>query len=112
MAIYEYEAEPRPETEQAPLDYFKDGLHGMVMDMEANGGLALSSLLIVRAELKAKSIDLMRQSNDVEHNIRSGADSYSPELIEELGRLQEEHILVYHEQIWTEGYIRDRQKKV
>lgn len=109
MATYEYETEPSPETEQSPIDFFKDSLHGMVIDIEGSGKSALGSLLVIRAELKAKRRELMLQSSTVEQRMRDEINGYEPERMQELAQLQEELILLYHEQVWTEGYISDRQ---
>jgi hypothetical protein len=102
MAVLEYEPRFDPavtEEEISPLDYFKAGLHGMVAEVESSGISALGHLLAVRSDLRQKQIHLMRESF---------SDNHTPE---ELVLIQEEMILIYHEQIWAEGYIADRQPK-
>ena len=110
MAIQEYETQSVSEEEPSRFDYFKDGLHRMVNETEEGGDSALNSLLTVREELRQRRMDLMRQSALVEQRLRDDQDWHNIDLINELAALQEELVLIYHQQVWTEGYIRDRQQ--
>jgi hypothetical protein len=109
MAITEFEVPDHAvdsEEEQSPLDVFKSSLHGMVIEVESSGQSALGHLQIIRDELKTKRITLLRESSNIERELRFGSDT--TDLISELSRLQEEQIMVYHQSEWLEGYFRDR----
>jgi len=102
MAVQEYEPRfdsPYAEEEITPLEHFHASLHGMVMEVEADGSSAFGHLKAVQADLRQKQIQLMKE-------FMSGGHS-----TEELASIQEEMIIIYHSQVWTEGYIRDRQPK-
>ncbi len=101
MAVLEYEPQfdSAAEEEISPLDYFKAGLHGMVMDIESSGTSALGHLHVIRHEIKHRYEKLLKQSF---------SGNYAQA---ELAAIQEEAILTYHKLVWTMGYIRDRQSK-
>lgn len=106
MAIQEYVAETSPSEERSEQELFQDGLREMVVTIENTGRSALPELLEIRAELRAKKVDLLRRSLAAEHLMKSGGQS---SLSDELSEMQNQALLVFHNEGWLEGFIRDRQ---
>ena len=108
MAIQEFDAQPSLHEAIPPLELFKQELHGMVLDLEDIGISALPALIEVREDLRSTQKELMKQSGLTEQQMREQPE-LSDELLQRWAELQENSIINYHKQVWTEGYIQDRQ---
>ncbi|MGH7157050.1 MAG: hypothetical protein ACREGG_03000 [Candidatus Saccharimonadales bacterium] len=97
------------EDRLSPLDLFKKNLHQTVISIESKGESALGYLTGVLDDLKGQEILLSREAFRLEHEAQ--ARGYTQEFFERMAPLEEERVLVYHQNRWAFGYWNDRLPK-